>query len=151
MKFKVNDVVTWTSQAQGHRTTKTGTVVVVIPAHLHPTRMPGLALRLRKDTGCPRDHESYVVRVAGQSKLYWPVASQLLPATVTPDPVVIATSQSIIDDIRRETRMLRRTAMVLLRLRTAETRELELLRAFAQRRMNDQERREHDRQMLMLS
>ncbi len=83
MEFKLNDKVTWTSQAQGSTKTKIGTVVQVVA--------PKERLRLEhKDYGLhgygdPRDHESYVVHVAGQTdkakgKRYWPRASALKAA-----------------------------------------------------------------------
>lgn len=75
MKFKLNDKVAWTSQAQGCTRSKVGTVVLVVAPGDRPGSMiPGC--------GFPRRHESYVVEVPSKTgrakpKLYWPVASGL--------------------------------------------------------------------------
>lgn len=66
-RFAVGDAVTWTSQAGGHTTTKTGVVERVVPPRAD-SGIPG--------SGFHRAHESYVVKV-GRSRLYWPVASLL--------------------------------------------------------------------------
>lgn len=78
-KFKIGDIVTWTSQAQGSAKTKTGRIEVVKAAGA------GLSedqIRELRGAGLPRPQESYLVRVPGataraRGKLYWPVASLL--------------------------------------------------------------------------
>lgn len=74
--LKLGDVVTWTSQAGGSTTTKTGSIIeVVVPRRL-PTHVRNTS---------SRNHESYVVRVVPVGKrgqplkpvTYWPVASLL--------------------------------------------------------------------------
>lgn len=52
--FKVDDVVTWRSQAAGSWKTKTGTVIEVVAAHKIPRD---------KNFGSSRNHESYIVEV----------------------------------------------------------------------------------------
>lgn len=75
MAFKVGDQVTWTSQAGGSTTTKTGEVTEVVPANEHPkTKI--------KDMGFRRDHESYVVRASKTTDrkrmaFYWPLVKNL--------------------------------------------------------------------------
>jgi hypothetical protein len=70
LTFRRGDRVTWASQAGGHVTTKTGTVVAVVPAGVSPFAVSWrMNLRARFD-GDPRPHESYVVRVADSA--YWP-------------------------------------------------------------------------------
>lgn len=85
-KFNVGEQVTWSSQAGGRTTVKTGVVAIVVP--------PGqsgylMAEDLRDVTGdslepmrtarfnatLGRDHESYLVRVGRM--IYWPVVSRL--------------------------------------------------------------------------
>jgi hypothetical protein len=88
--FNVGDRVTWTSQAGGVTTTKTGTVVEVVPA--------GQAPRTKvKSPGQPRGHESYVVSLEFYDKgglarkkkgMYWPLVFKLklcqTPAVASP-------------------------------------------------------------------
>lgn len=69
--FQVGDRVRWTSQSAGVVRSKEGVVERVLapgerPEKLSKAPMPGNA----------RDHQSYVVRVAGRG-LYWPRASLL--------------------------------------------------------------------------
>lgn len=87
MVCKKGDVVEWRSQAGGNTTKKTGTVVAVVPAGLHPARRvnadPAIATLTRMYDGGERDHESYIVAVkVGKTekawpKLYWPRVSTL--------------------------------------------------------------------------
>lgn len=77
--FIVGDWVTWSSQAAGSRTTKTGVITQVVPAGSTPTGISG--------TGSGRRHQSYVVKVTPMGKhgpispvLYWPLVSLLQPA-----------------------------------------------------------------------
>lgn len=81
--MKLKDKVKWTSSSNGSTKTKTGVIVDVIPpkgriAERH--RDFGL-----EGYGLPRDHESYVVHVAGKTekakgKRYWPLVNKLMPA-----------------------------------------------------------------------
>lgn len=72
MTFKVGDVVTWDSQADGRWRDKTGTVEQVIAPGTRPKG---------KGWGLGRDHESHVVRVrkGKRSKAYWPRVAYLIP------------------------------------------------------------------------
>jgi hypothetical protein len=92
MTFKVGDKVKWTSSSSGSSKTKTGEVLVIIPASTRPyeamyrfspqwqtkyhnVSVPGYGI-------LPRNHESYIVAVSaktskGKLKLYWPVVSFL--------------------------------------------------------------------------
>jgi len=80
--FKLGDQVKWTSQAAGSTTTKTGEVVVIVPAGKTPREamtdeQRRSSLPKRYD-GWPRDHESYIVKVKigktdkAMPALYWP-------------------------------------------------------------------------------
>lgn len=83
MAFKLNNKVKWTSSSNGTTKTKVGVIVDVIPpkgriAETH--REFGL-----EGYGLPRDHESYVVHVAGKTakakgKRYWPLVNKLKAA-----------------------------------------------------------------------
>jgi len=81
--FQVGDRVTWSSQANGTVSTKTGSIVEVVA----PTRLAQTRDHLgRKVFGNSRHETSYVVAVpqpptkrgkARPAKLYWPHASAL--------------------------------------------------------------------------
>lgn len=85
--FKVGDKVTWTSQANGHSSTKTGEIVATIPAN--EMSEPFIAecggakkfANTSKILGySSRKHESFLVAVPagkGKPRLYWPLASKL--------------------------------------------------------------------------
>lgn len=86
--MKVNNQVTWSSQAQGCTTTKTGTIAAVVPAGTEPKdhlflKRHGLQEYTRRFDGWPRDHESYLVLVKvgktdkAKPMLYWPRVSGL--------------------------------------------------------------------------
>lgn len=90
MIFQKGDQVHWTSQAGGVHVKKKGVVVEVVP--------PGLPMKVRdRDRATSRDHESYVVEVAGPTKKskprrYWPVVGALKlssAATAPAEPVVV--------------------------------------------------------------
>lgn len=79
-QFAVGDKVQWTSQAGGYTKTKTGTVMVVVPAQTspHEVHLPEVPCTLTKGIGMStRLHESYLVHVQGRRELYWPVVSLL--------------------------------------------------------------------------
>lgn len=93
--FKTGDKVAWTSQAGGFTKTKSGTVLVVVPAGQSATdalmEQTGCAdiaevkgaWRLRSLEGAkPRTEESYIVETEGETPqgkpyLYWPLAKTL--------------------------------------------------------------------------
>lgn len=83
--MKVGDIVTWTSQSQGFSRTKTGKVILVVPAGKHPFELMSKELKdlQRMYDGWARDHESYVVEVQtgktpkSKPALYWPRTSWL--------------------------------------------------------------------------
>lgn len=83
MPFKLNDKVKWTSSSNGSTKTKVGVIVDVIPTkgRIHEChREYGL-----EGYGLPREHESYVVHVAGNTekskgKRYWPLVNKLKKA-----------------------------------------------------------------------
>lgn len=73
--FGSGERVTWTSQAGGRETKKTGEIVAVVPVG----KTPGSIDRERfKKFTTARQHESYIVDVDGE--LYWPVVSRLKAA-----------------------------------------------------------------------
>lgn len=63
--------VRWTSQSNGSRTTKTGTIHRVVAAGESVRDVPGL-----NQPGHPRPAESYLVR-GDNGRLYWPRVSTL--------------------------------------------------------------------------
>lgn len=87
--FKIGDIVTWKSQAQGYEKVKTGEIVGVVPAN----RIPYPSSFVKKYHpfdfiqmyGCslPRKEESYIVKVKdgktdeAKPKLYWPRVKSL--------------------------------------------------------------------------
>jgi hypothetical protein len=82
-ELKEGAVVEWTSQANGGRKKKVGTVVEVVPAKCLPDQTRFRSLYKGYGVGSPRSHESYVVEVPakgkGQPKIYWPRVSALTP------------------------------------------------------------------------
>lgn len=80
--FAVGDTVTWTSQSSGYTRTKTGVIEEVVPPQGKPNRDRFPQLYRSSGVGAPRDHVSYVVRVAGKTSksagtLYWPRSAGL--------------------------------------------------------------------------
>ena len=90
MAFKVNDLVTWTSQANGSQLTKTGRIIAVVPTRTTPYKL--LSPEILDQYNCAavdarslfRKEESYLVAVEtggkAKPKLYWPRVSALRPA-----------------------------------------------------------------------
>lgn len=78
--FKIGDTVAWTSSASGGTTSKSGTIVQVVPIGSRPGREWGLDA-----PGSPRDHISYVVAVKvgktdkAKPRHYWPRVAALVP------------------------------------------------------------------------
>lgn len=68
--LKLNEEVTWTSQAAGSVKTKVGVVVQVVAAGQLPDRDRFARLYTGPGIGAPRKEESYVVKAGG--RLYWP-------------------------------------------------------------------------------
>ena len=76
--FQVGDTVTWTSQAGGKSKTKTGKVVIIVPAGKLLGEIPLGGFRFRHLTlFSSRDHESYLVQVGKSRRLYWPLVKNL--------------------------------------------------------------------------
>jgi hypothetical protein len=74
VKLELNDIVSWTSQAQGSTKHKVGVIVEIVP----PSCLPSMA-----STCDPRGHESYVVLVKplrgnAKPKKYWPRVAALV-------------------------------------------------------------------------
>jgi hypothetical protein len=81
--FLIGAWVSWSSQAAGSRTTKTGVITQVVPAGAKPIGINGC--------GVGRNHQSYVVKVTPMGKhgpispvLYWPRVSLLEPTEAPP-------------------------------------------------------------------
>lgn len=74
-KFRIGQLVTWTSSSAGTAKKKTGVVERVCPPGHRPTDILG------EKCGLQRGHESYVVVVketkAHRPRRYWPIASKL--------------------------------------------------------------------------
>jgi hypothetical protein len=77
-KFKLGDIVTWSSQAHGSTKTKIGPVVEVVKPGALPDREMFPRLYQHSGVGCSRPDTSYVVLV--KTKEYWPRAAALLLA-----------------------------------------------------------------------
>ena len=77
MKFKVGQLVKWSSQSKGFRKTKHGKIAQVVPPGNQPSEDDFPALHRGWGCGMGRKNESYVVLVG--NKPYWPVASLLKP------------------------------------------------------------------------
>lgn len=94
MSFKVGDVVTWTSQAQGTAKTKTGNVLAIVPPRMKAIDVLVNVVTERHASltgvGMSRNAESYLIEVPGTTpsskmRLYWPnVAALSLAAKTTP-------------------------------------------------------------------
>lgn len=90
-KFKLGQMVEWTSQANGHKRTKIGIVVKVVrPGY------PGELIHedFRTKSRGKRDHESYVICVPNpdSAEFFWPRVSQLASAKRYL-PVILAKKQ----------------------------------------------------------
>ncbi len=88
--FKVGDWVYWESQSGGHRRTKQGVVVAVVPAHSDVYKLVPEQLNNKTklfDGLNTRPHTSYLVAVPtpkGKScQLYWPRVKHLRRVTST--------------------------------------------------------------------
>lgn len=82
--MKLGSRVTWTSQSGGSATSKSGTIVEVLPAGSYISevlRRYELTHRFQYGGGICRNHETYLVEVLAKGKgrpvLYWPRVSQL--------------------------------------------------------------------------
>jgi len=97
VKFKVGDMVCWTSSSAGTTRNKTGRVVAVMSPGVKPQRSNFYSDQRYNHTGfgLPRGSFSFLVAVLrrgarGQSlkpTLYWPRVSALRAAAVAPMPV----------------------------------------------------------------
>lgn len=106
--FKVGDQVKWTSQAGGFTTSKTGTVIEVVP--------PGESPKTKvKDAGGPRDHESYVVKLTSYNKggvekkksgIYWPLVRHLQEGTQNCQPAAVQQAQNQPTEAKVDTKKL---------------------------------------------
>ena len=82
--FAVGAQVTWSSQAGGNTTTKTGEVVAIVPPKTQPNvwklaeKHGGIS---EYGGGMSRPHVSYIVMVKptpkSKPRLYWPLANKL--------------------------------------------------------------------------
>jgi len=77
MRFKVGDMVTWTSQSGSYSKTKTGKVLAIIPAGDRPVVPEGYRANSKAGYGMRRDHDSYMVAV--DRVIYWPRTCHLSP------------------------------------------------------------------------
>lgn len=75
-QFQLGDAVKWSSQAQGYRKEKHGTVVQIVEAGHRPDRERFLSLYRGSGCGFGRRALSYVVQVG--SKFYWPRESSIV-------------------------------------------------------------------------
>jgi hypothetical protein len=76
------DTVEWDSMCRNGRQIyrRTGIIVVVVPAGVHPTECMKAEESAAYNFGTvPRKHESYLVSVEGEPwyRLYWPIVSRL--------------------------------------------------------------------------
>ena len=95
MSFKLGNVVTWTSQAQGTAKTKTGNVLAIVPPGVKAVDVLVKVVTERHASltgvGMSRNAESYLIEVPGPTpsskmRLYWPnVAALSLASKTTPN------------------------------------------------------------------
>lgn len=84
-KFQIGDTVTWTSQAGGKSKTKKGIVLYVIPPAIVPKNHVTAGGWNWKRVGVTfRDHESYLIQVGNDKRLYWPLVKYLERAEPSP-------------------------------------------------------------------
>ena len=80
VKFQVGDTVTWTSQAGGNAKTKTGKVVMAVPAKMMLSEILGgfwATWTIKDNLLRERNHESYLIQVGKSKRLYWPLVKYL--------------------------------------------------------------------------
>jgi hypothetical protein len=72
--MNIGDRVFWQSQSAGHRTTKQGVILAIVPANVSPRyHRPDGYREPPNGFGMSRDHESYLIKVDGKGRtLYWP-------------------------------------------------------------------------------
>lgn len=75
--FQIGDTVTWTSQAGGNAKTKTGEIVAVVPAACEPRNCINGRWNFRRIAVGFRKHESYLIQVGDDKRLYWPLVKYL--------------------------------------------------------------------------
>jgi len=79
-KFQIGDTVTWTSQAGGNAKTKTGKVIMTVPAGMMLSEVLGgfwAKWTIKDNLLRGRDHESYLIQVGKSRRLYWPLVKYL--------------------------------------------------------------------------
>ena len=74
--MRIDDSVTWTSQAGGYKKEKNGIIVEVVKPGDLPNRDIFWKLYKHSGVGMSRNHESYVVEV--KKKHYWPRVKNLI-------------------------------------------------------------------------
>jgi hypothetical protein len=77
MKFKIGNMVEWMSQSHGSWVAKMGMIVAIVPAYKRVGDHTPDVFTSPFSSGCPRDHESYLVQVGNRKLLYWPRVSVL--------------------------------------------------------------------------
>jgi len=84
--FDINQKVTWASESGGFRKVKRGMIIAIVPAATDPRSCipPGYSFKNHRMAKW-RKEVSYLVRIEGTKKLYWPVADDLV--LVFPDPI----------------------------------------------------------------
>lgn len=84
-EFSLGTRVTWKSQANGSQTTKTGTIMALVPPKADPQNCIPAGFRCDIGTCCWRNYWSYLVRVDGKGRqLYWPRVNLLKQEGDTP-------------------------------------------------------------------
>lgn len=76
--FQLGDIVEWSSQSAGIRTTKRGEIVAIVPSWASVENCTTFRIN---NPGMWRAHESYVIRASATGnpplRTYWPVVSLL--------------------------------------------------------------------------
>jgi hypothetical protein len=83
--FDINQKVAWTSESGGHAKVKRGMIIAIVPPAKDPRACipPGYSFKNHRVAKWRKD-VSYLVRIEGSKKLYWPVVDNLVIVEVAP-------------------------------------------------------------------
>jgi hypothetical protein len=89
--YSINEKVAWTSASGGFKKKKTGIIIAIVPPATDPRSCIPAGYGFKNHHVAKwRKDESYLVRIEGTKKLYWPVVSDLTsvldPRDATPVP-----------------------------------------------------------------
>lgn len=83
--FDINQKVTWLSKSGGHEKRKMGMVIAIVPPAKDPRSCIPTGYSFKNNRVAKwRKDVSYLVRIEGTKKLYWPVVDDLILVEPTP-------------------------------------------------------------------